>query len=132
MPVSGLVVTLTPPPEIALEIAPEMSPPADISPDNPYTAKPLHDSSAHVIEQINQHPHLQTGPQQGNRLPVVVDTPDREADKLCWQWLNELQGVHHVDVAFIHFEDEDAFNHPPCQTHTHTDQLITAPTIGET
>ncbi len=120
MPVSGLVVTLDPPPPN--------------TPDSPDTSEKLRHHHAHVIAQINQHPNLQAGPQQGQRLPVVVDTPDRGADKQCWQWLNDLQGVHHVDVAFIHFEDEDAFGHAPCQTHTRnqTDQLIQAPTIGET
>lgn len=136
MPVSGLVITLAPPP-------PDTSP--DIPPDTPLEASPdaptdtpgvsggLHNSSALVIEQINQHPLLQAGPLQGHRLPVVVDTPDRETDKQCWLWLNELAGVHHVDVAFVHFEDEDAFEHSPCKpSKPQTDQLITAPTIGET
>lgn len=118
MPVSGLVVTLAPPP------------PPETPPETPNASDRLRDSSTHVIEQIHQHPHLQVGPRQGQCLPVVVDTPDRETDKRCWLWLNGLPGVHHVDVAFIHFEDEDAFDASCCDTHT--DRLILAPTIGET
>jgi hypothetical protein len=126
MPVSGLVVTLAPP--LPMDSAPDM--PHDALPDNPSTRVDQPASPAYVIEQITKHPHLQVGPRQGHRLPVVVDTPDKEADKHCWLWLNELQGVHHVDVAFIHFEDEDAFDQAHCKTNT--DQLIQAPTIGVT
>jgi hypothetical protein len=112
MPVSGLVITLAR---------------RDTSPD---IGGGLRDNAAQVIEQIKQHPHMQLGPQQGQRLPVVLDTPDRETDKACWGWLNSLAGVHHVDVAFIHFEDADAPEHAPCQSHS--DQLIQMPTLGET
>jgi hypothetical protein len=83
-----------------------------------------------VIEQIRQHPNFQAGPRQDQRLPVVLDTPDKETDKRCWGWLNELPGVHHVDVAFIHFEDEDALDASPCSANA--DRPIAAPTIGET
>jgi len=116
MPVSGLVITLAPPP-----------------PDAPGLSDASRNDSERVIEKINQHPHLQTGPRRGHRLPIVVDTPDSETDKRCWRWLNELEGVHHVDVAFVHFEDEDAFEHAACSpSQTHNDRLIPAPTIGET
>lgn len=112
MPVSGLVITLAPPPDV------------------PGASNGLRDGSTRVIEQIHLHPHLQVGPRQGQRLPVVLDTPDRETDKRCWLWLNGLPGVHHVDIAFIHFEDEDAFDASCCSANL--DQLIPAPTIGET
>jgi hypothetical protein len=106
MPVSGLVVTLTPIP--AAE-------------DAAYAA---------VVARIAEHEHVTAGARQGTRLPVVLDTPDQETDKACWRRLNELPGVHHVDVAFIHFEDADAFEAPPC--HGTADRPIAAPTIGET
>ncbi len=110
MPVSGLVVTLAPPGSI-----PGSSPDVVI---------------ATVIEKIREHPNFQAGPRQDQRLPVVLDTPDKDTDKQCWGWINQLPGVHHVDVAFIHFEDSDAFEITPCSTHAQ--QPITAPTIGET
>lgn len=142
MPVSGLVVTLNPPPP---GYSPEtfQSPP----PQSPVmrqsrlagAASPATTNSAHksatpahaaVIEQVQQHPRFQVGELQDNRLPVVIDTPDKQADKDCWAWLNNLPGVHHVDVAFIHFEEADAFAHQSCDANT--DRLIAAPTIGET
>jgi len=110
MPVSGLVVTLKP-------AQPSGGDPAD-TPD------------LEAVRQIANHPNFQAGELQKSRLPIVLDTQDKETDKACWGWLNELPGVHHVDVAFIHFEDEDAYEAPACQAPT--DQLMAAPTIGET
>ncbi len=147
MPVSGLVVTLAPP------LSPSIGMPAD--PGNPVpsicdaSSRTGHDASLHadasgsrigacatspdysaVIVQIRQRPNFQAGSLQGLRLPVVLDTPDKETDKQCWCWINSLPGVHHVDVAFIHFEDEDAFDSFPCSANA--DRLIAAPSIGET
>ncbi len=99
MPISGLVVTLKP------------------------------DTARRAVEQIRHRPEIQLGERQGQRLPVVVDTPDPEADKACWRWLNALEGVHHVDVAFVHFEEADA---PSAFCSAITDQPLTQPTIGET
>lgn len=122
MPVSGLVVTL----------AAEKAPVGFNAPDAEVAADPCANAPSHaaVIERIQQHPRFQVGTLEDNRLPVVIDTPDKQADKDCWAWLNSLPGVHHVDVAFIHFEDEDAFEHQACSANTQ--RLITAPTIGET
>ena len=123
MPVSGLVVTLTSP-----GIAPGASPGVSTA-GNPSDAV-LIPGAAGVIETIRQHPNFQTGPRQAQRLPVVLDTPDKQTDKQCWAWINKLPGVHHVDVAFIHFDDEDAYEATPCSTNAQ--QPIAAPTIGET
>ncbi|MEZ6189850.1 MAG: hypothetical protein R3C45_00990 [Phycisphaerales bacterium] len=109
MPVSGLVVTLAAEKNRAGQTA---------------------STRNAVIQQLRRHPQIQVGELQDNRLPVVIDTPDKHADKDCWAWLNSLPGVNHVDVAFIHFEDEDAFEHQACSANT--ERLITAPTIGET
>lgn len=107
MPVSGLVVTLA---------APDASGDAVIASD--------------VVEKIRRHPNFEAGRRLDQRLPVVLDTPDKQTDKRCWGWINELPGVHHVDVAFIHFEDQDAFEASPCSHNAQ--QTIAAPTIGET
>jgi len=119
MPISGLVVTLAPPPP---DHPPEGT--ADRTPGPAIE----HDS---VVQQIRNHPHLQPGPCQNLRLPVVVDTPDRETDKRCWRWLNDLPGVHQVDVAFIHFEDDDPAA-TSCFHATQDNKRIVSPTIGET
>lgn len=126
MPISGLVVTLSPP----WDHPPGQSPasPRDHASDHADASGVGHES---VIEQIRNHPHLQPGPRQDLRLPVVVDTPDRETDKACWRWLNDLPGVHHVDVAFIHFEDDDPVA-TSCFNANQDNNLIAGPTIRET
>jgi len=43
-----------------------------------------------------------------HHLPAVLDTADRDADKAARDWLHALPGVLHVDVVFIHFDDQDA------------------------
>ena len=77
MPVSGLVVTL------------------DADPNRARGA----------VTQILNHSAFDVGERCGHRLPVVLETPDRQDDKQCWQWLNDLSGVVHVDAAFIHFDE---------------------------
>ena len=121
MPVSGLVVTLKPdrPTDGGGKIPASNS--SVMVADSPVAVS---------LQQIQQHPNFEVGDRQGLRLPVVLDTPDKETDKQCWLWLNSLPGVHHVDVAFIHFEDKDAFEASPCGVGAA--RPIPAPTIGET
>lgn len=148
MPVSGLVVTLASPGTALGTGSPPGSSPGGsleglskacaVTSDSPAEALPgltagggtVDLTYPEVIEQIQQHPNFQAGPRHNQRLPVVLDTPDKETDKQCWGWINELPGVHHVDVAFIHFEDEDALDASPCSANA--DRPIAAPTIGET
>jgi len=63
----------------------------------------LADDAARSME---QHPRIEVGRRVGSRLPVVVDTPDREEDKAVWAWINQLPGVAFVDVVFVHFDDQ--------------------------
>ena len=131
MPVSGLVVTLTPATSQEQAVAhAHRASPADTSPGLSTCSGSAAPVYPQIIKQIQQHPNFQTGERQDQRLPVVLDTPDKETDKRCWGWLNELPGVHHVDVAFIHFEDEDALDASPCSVNAK--RPIAAPTIGET
>jgi len=50
---------------------------------------------------------IEIGDRVGHRLPVVVDTVDRNEDRRVWEWLNGLDGVEFVDVVFIHFDDDE-------------------------
>ncbi len=100
MPVSGLVLTLSPDPTLRHR----------------------------TLEQLARRPQVEVAPADGNRLPIVLDTPEPETDKRCWRWLHELEGVEHVDVAFIHFEDTDA-----CAAHGSSPQpALLQPTLAET
>jgi hypothetical protein len=47
---------------------------------------------------------IAAGEPVGLRLPVVLDTPDKAADKRVWSWLSSLPGVVSIDVAFISWD----------------------------
>ncbi|MEE9404984.1 MAG: hypothetical protein V3V20_08820 [Algisphaera sp.] len=80
MPTSGLVITLNPD-------APE-----------------AHRTSA----AIHDHPSFTCADSPSPiRLPAVLETPHRRADRIAWDWLNALPGVLQVDVVFIHFDQAD-------------------------
>lgn len=55
-----------------------------------------------ILEALATEPAVEAGPPVGSRLPLVVDTPDKGADKRVWEWLHRLPGVAAVDVAFIY------------------------------
>lgn len=59
-----------------------------------------------ALQAVGQHPALEPGPQEGRRLPLVLETatPDESHD-LC-EWLVELPGVEQVLVAFVHWDND--------------------------
>jgi len=67
-----------------------------------------------TLESLRQHSAMELGTAVENRLPIVVETPDSEADRHVWEWLHSLPGVSQVEIAVIHFENE----HDPGQDET--------------
>ena len=57
-----------------------------------------------ACEAIGREPRIEVGERQGARLAIVSETQSTDEDKQLWNWLWDLPGVAHVDVAFIHFE----------------------------
>ena len=100
MPISGLVLTLSPDPTLRRR----------------------------ALEQLARHPQIEVAAADGNRLPIVLDTPEPETDKRCWRWIHELDGVEHVDVALIHFEDTDVRVARDCAPQ----RAVLQPTLAET
>ncbi len=41
------------------------------------------------------------------RIPLTIDSPNREDIEAVTRWLQDRQGVLSVDVIFVHFEDSD-------------------------
>ena len=78
MPISGLVITLS-------EKARERSV---------------------ALAALAEDRRIEIGEATESRLPIVVDTPSSEEDRHVWEWLHNLPGVVFVDVACIHFDDE--------------------------
>ena len=79
MPVSGLVVTLV----------------SDAG---------LRESA---ITDIREEPMIEIGPISGNKMAIVLDTPNEAEDKRLWCWLSSLAGVVFVDVAMVGFEEAE-------------------------
>ena len=79
MPISGLVITLGDE-EAACEAA---------------------------MKALSVNRFITLGKREGYRLPIVVETPDSEVDRDLWDWLHELPGVRFVDVACVHFTDDE-------------------------
>lgn len=79
MPISGLVVTLA--------------------------EKPNDRASA--LMSLAAEARIEVGEIVGSRVPIVVETPSAEEDRQVWGWLHNLPGVLFVDVACIHFDDEE-------------------------
>lgn len=84
MPISGLVITLD---------------------DDHHMAET-------AVRAVEEHGRFEIEPRRGQRVPAVLDTPDRRTDRRCWDWLNQLPGVRRVDVVFIHFDEEDSGTPP--------------------
>lgn len=42
-------------------------------------------------------------PNTGRRLPVTLDTPNREADKASWEELQAHPGIDFIDVTCVFF-----------------------------
>jgi hypothetical protein len=77
MPISGLVITLSE--DAALRQA--------------------------ALAALQRQPAVSVGPLTGNRVPIVVDTIDDDADREVWEWLHTLPGIVLVNVAAVHFTE---------------------------
>ena len=81
MPVSGLVVTLAPPGPEAERAAAWLQGDARFAVGQPEPASP-------------------------GRLPVTLDTADRDEDKDIWEQMQDHPGIAFVDVACVFFEED--------------------------
>lgn len=65
------------------------------------------------VAALADHACITIGQREGHRLPIVVETASEEEDRDVWQWLHSLPGVQFVDVACVHFDDnQDGSNQP--------------------
>ena len=60
---------------------------------------------AATLSWLHAHPDVTVGEAFGERLPIVLDTPDRDRDRQLWQALERLPGVAHLAVVSAHFSD---------------------------
>lgn len=56
-------------------------------------------------------PVFTLGDRQGARLPVVLEAPDGATARYWHEWVEQLPGVVHVEVAFVSFDDSALASH---------------------
>lgn len=66
--------------------------------------------SRQAIALIQQRESVTLGEQYGQRLAVVVESVDRADAEATIEWLQQLPGVVHVDIAFVHLDEVDDTN----------------------
>lgn len=59
----------------------------------------------HALAGLARLPGLVIGERHGDRLPIVLDTPTREADREAWDAVSATPGVVHVDLVCADFSD---------------------------
>jgi hypothetical protein len=61
-----------------------------------------------TLDEISRIPGLTPGRTEAlaRRLPVTIDSPDRDALESITRHLQQCRGVAFVDVVFVHFENE--------------------------
>ena len=75
------------------------------------------DATSHAVEQALRALAVFTlGERAGAKLPVVLEAPDGATTRYWHEWVEQLPGVVHVDVAFVSFEEDVAPSDPPPAT----------------
>jgi hypothetical protein len=58
-----------------------------------------------TLTALRSTPAVTLGEAHGDRVPVVLDTPDRAQDKAAWDALESLPGVTFIELVFADFSD---------------------------
>lgn len=66
------------------------------------------DESTHPVEDaLRAIPVFTLGERIGGKLPVVLEAADGSSARYWHEWVEDLPGVVHVDVAFVSFEEAE-------------------------
>ena len=60
---------------------------------------------AGLLEALQADPQVEIGEIAHDRVPIVVDTPDRAADKAAWKTLERHPEVLRIELVFAEFSD---------------------------
>jgi nitrate reductase NapAB chaperone NapD len=55
---------------------------------------------------LQDHPQLELGPSNGDRIAAVLDTPDTHQDRIAFRQLEKLGGVLRVDLVCVYLDEE--------------------------
>lgn len=69
-------------------------------------------SQRDTIQSIASDSRIEIGVVESGRVAIVSETESSQEDKALWQWLQELPGVVHIDLAFASVEDPNHVDAP--------------------
>ncbi|MFT5679176.1 MAG: nitrate reductase NapAB chaperone NapD [Myxococcota bacterium] len=58
-----------------------------------------------ILSALSAEPRITLGDVHGHRLPVVLESRDRDEDKALWCWTAGLSGVLAAELVFADFSD---------------------------
>jgi hypothetical protein len=59
-----------------------------------------------AILAMQQQPAIELGQREDRRQPLVLETETATQSQSLTDWLKDLPGVEHVDVAFVHLDED--------------------------
>jgi len=65
-------------------------------------------ATAPLLAILADHSAVTVGEPVDGRIPIVVDTPDRDSDREVWSWLQARPEVLDVAVAAIHLGTDES------------------------
>lgn len=71
-----------------------------------------------TLGQFRSSPQIQVGDvtDASRRIPMTIDSPDRDDIEVVTRWIQGCSGVLFVDVVFVHFEDSQEVPPNACNT----------------
>lgn len=69
---------------------------------------PEPDQRGSALLALEAHPQVELGPSKGNRIAVMLDTPDAHQDRRAVRQLERLPGVLRVDLVCVYFDEKPA------------------------
>lgn len=63
------------------------------------------DAGDRLNRRLRERAEFTLGARDQCRLSVVLDTPDEDANRDAWRWLEQQPEVAHIDVVCIHFDE---------------------------
>ncbi|MCA9290767.1 MAG: hypothetical protein KDA25_06540 [Phycisphaerales bacterium] len=85
-----------------------------------------HDDRRAALRALRACGAFELGADDDRRVPAVMETRSDDEQRRWWRWLDDLRGVHHVDVVFVSFDDDPAARSAEAE-HDH-DHGAAAPT----
>jgi hypothetical protein len=65
---------------------------------------------------MEQQPAIELGQREDRRQPLVLETETATNSQSLTEWMKDLPGIEHVDVAFVHLDEDPTADEFPNQS----------------